>query len=122
MKAERLRSGVPHGQWKTATFFSGLSLSGIAAPFVLDEPIDRNAFETCIAKVLAPAGTGRRGGHGQPLPPCSPDFHSNEIAFAKLKALLRKAAERSVPALWGWDAIGRLIHVFRPAEAAKCFA
>ena len=40
------------------------------------------------------------------LPPYSPDFNPIENAFAKLKALLRKAAERTVDGLW--DAIGRL--------------
>jgi hypothetical protein len=53
-KGERLRSGVPHGHRKTTTFVAGLRLTGIAAPFVLDGPIDRNAFETYIAKVLVP--------------------------------------------------------------------
>ena len=53
-RGERLRSGVPHGHWKTTTFVAGLRLSGIAAPFVLDGPIDRNAFETYVAKVLVP--------------------------------------------------------------------
>ena len=54
MKGERLRSGVPHGHWKTTTFVAGLRSTGIAAPFVLDGPIDRNAFETYIDKVLVP--------------------------------------------------------------------
>ncbi len=37
------------------------------------------------------------------LPPYSPDFNPIEKAFSKLKALLRKAAERSVDALLEQD-------------------
>jgi transposase len=142
MKGERLRSGVPHGHWKTTTFVAGLRLTGIAAPFVLDGPIDRNAFETYVAKVLVPelaAGDvvvmDNLSSHKGPrvrelieavsasllyLPPYSPDFNPIEMAFSKLKALLRKAAERSIPALW--DAIGRLIDLVTPNEAANFFA
>ena len=54
------------------------------------------------------------------LPPYSPDFNPIENAFAKLKALLRKAAERTVEGLW--TAIGRLIDVFTPTECANYFA
>ncbi|MFN3628266.1 MAG: transposase, partial [Parvibaculum sp.] len=53
------------------------------------------------------------------LPPYSPDFNPIENAFAKLKALLRKAAERSVNGLW--DAIGRIIDLFPPHECANYF-
>ena len=141
-RGERLRSGVPHGHWKTTTFVAGLRLTGIAAPFVLDGPINPSAFETYIAKVLVPelaAGDvvvmdnlsshkGLRvrqmieaaGASLLYLPPCSPDFNPIEMAFSKLKALLRKAAERSIPALW--DAIGRLIDLVTPNKAANFFA
>ena len=54
------------------------------------------------------------------LPPYSPDFNPIENAFAKLKALLRKAAERTVGGLW--NAIGRLIDLFTPQECANFFA
>ena len=53
-KGERLRAGVPFGRWKTTTFVAGLRMSGVIAPFVLDRPINRRAFETCVEKVLAP--------------------------------------------------------------------
>jgi hypothetical protein len=49
------------------------------------------------------------------LPPYSPDFNPIENAFAKLKAMLRKAAQRSVEGLWG--AIGRIIE--QPIEAMQ---
>jgi transposase len=54
------------------------------------------------------------------LPPYSPDFNPIEMAFSKLKALLRKAAERTVDGLWA--AIGRLVDVFTPAECENYFA
>ena len=54
------------------------------------------------------------------LPPYSPDFNPIEQAFAKLKALLRKAAERTVDGLW--RAIGRIVDLFTHAECANCFA
>ncbi len=53
-KGERLRMGVPHGHWKTTTFVGALTLRGFIAPFVIDGPIDRDAFETYVSKVLAP--------------------------------------------------------------------
>lgn len=54
------------------------------------------------------------------LPPYSPDFNPIENAFAKLKALLGKAAERTINDLWG--AIGRFIDLFPPAECANFFS
>jgi transposase len=133
---------VPHGHWKTTTFVAGLRLTGVSAPFVLDGAMNLHAFETYVAKVLAPElrpgdvvimdnlashkGTRVRdlieaaGASLRYLPPYSPDFNPIENAFAKLKALLRKAAERTVDALWA--AIGHLIDAFTPAECANYFA
>ncbi len=54
------------------------------------------------------------------LPPYSPDFNPIENAFAKLKALLRKAAERTIEGFW--TAIGRLLDSFTPGECANYFA
>jgi transposase len=141
-KGERLRAAVPHGHWKTTTFVAGLRSDGIVAPFVLDGPINRAAFETYLARVLVPelrpgdvvimdnlsSHKGPRvremieaaGASLRYLPPYSPDFNPIENAFAKLKALLRKAAERTIRGLW--DAIGRLIDLFTPNECANYLA
>ena len=54
------------------------------------------------------------------LPPYSPDFKPIENAFAKLKALLRKTAARTVDALWA--AIGCLVDTFTPTECTNYFA
>jgi transposase len=70
-------------------------------------PAVRRAIETAGAKLLC-------------LPPYSPEFNAIENAFAKLKALLRKAAKRTVSALW--DRIGILVDAFTPAECANYFA
>ena len=142
LRGQRLRMGVPHGHWKTTTLTAGLSLRGIVAPFVLDGAVDRLAFETYVARVLVPelqsgdvvimdnlpAHKGPRvaalieaaGARLLHLPPYSPDFNPIENAFAKLKALLRKAAERTVAGLWA--AIGRLVDLITPAECANMFA
>ena len=141
-RGERLRVGVPHGHWKTTTLVAGLRLSGIVAPFVLDGAINRTAFETYVDKVLVPELSSgdvvimdNLSSHKGPqvramieaagagllyLPPYSPDFNPIENAFAKLKALLRKAAARTVSGLW--NAIGQLIDTFKPAECANYFA
>ncbi len=140
-RGERLRVGVPHGHWKTTTFVAGLRSRGIAAPFVLDGPINRLAFETYVDKVLVPELTpddivimDNLSSHKGPrvremieaagatllfLPPYSPDFNPIENAFSKLKAHLRKAAERTVDSLW--NAIGRIIDLFTPAECRNYF-
>lgn len=54
------------------------------------------------------------------LPPYSPDFNPIEKAFAKLKALLRKAAGRTVDGLW--NTIGRISKTFTQTECANYFA
>ena len=51
-RGRRLRAGVPYGHWKTTTFVAGLRLNGMVAPFVLDGPINRNAFETYLKGLL----------------------------------------------------------------------
>ncbi len=142
LRGERLRIGVPHGHWKTTTFAGALTLRGFIAPFVLQGPINRDAFETYVEKVLCPqlrpadvVIMDNLSSHKRPaaramieaagarmlfLPPYSPDFNPIEKAFAKLKALLRKAAERTVTGLW--DRIGKLIDVVEPQEARNFFS
>jgi transposase len=141
-KGERLRTGIPQGHWKTTTFIAGLLLTGIAAPMLLDGPINRDAFQAYIEQVLVPElrpgdivimdnlsshkGTAVRQAIEAPsasllfLPPYSPDFNPIENAFAKLKALLRAAAERTVDGLW--DRIDNLLDCFTPQECANYFA
>jgi transposase len=141
-RGKRLRVGVPHGHWKTTTFVAGLRLTGIVAPFVLDGSINREVFETYVESVLVPElrpgdivvmdnlsshkgprvreMIDRAGASLRHLPPYSPDFNPIELLFAKLKALLRKAAERTVEGLW--RSIGQLMDAFTPRECANYFA
>jgi transposase len=141
-RGERLRMGFPHGHRKTTTLLAGLRTSGMVAPMVLDGPVNGEWFEAYVAQVLVPElrqgdvvimdnlsshkrATVRErieaaGAKLLFLPPYSPDFNPIEKAFAKLKALLRKAAERTVPGLW--DLIGRLVDLFTPRECANYFS
>ena len=140
-RGQRLRAAIPHGHWKTTTFMAGLRQDSIIAPFVIDGPINRRTFETYLARVLVPelrpgdivimdnlsSHKGPRvrelieaaGASLRHLPPYSPDFNPIENAFAKLKALLRKAAERTVGALW--DRIGAVLDAVTPTECANYF-
>jgi transposase len=141
-KGRRLRAAIPHGHWKTTTFVAGLRVTGMTAPLVFDGPINARVFEAYVEQFLAPAlrpgdivimdnlsshkGTKVRdlieaaGASLRYLPPYSPDFNPIEKAFAKLKALLRKAAERTVAGLW--LAIGRCLDLFSPNECQNYFA
>lgn len=141
-RGKRCRAAVPHGHWKTTTFTAGLSLSGLTAPMVLDGAMHGAAFRAYVEQVLVPELTpgdvvvmdnlpahkihGIRqaieaaGATLLYLPPYSPDFNPIELAFAKLKALLRKAAPRTVDALW--DTIGHLLDAFSPLECQNYFA
>ena len=138
---QRLRVGVPYGHWKTTTVIAGLRADGLVAPCPLDGPVNREAFEAYVEQVLVP--TLRPGdivvmdnlsSHKGPavrrmieaagaellyLPPYSPDLNPIENAFAKLKALLRKAAERTIDGLW--SATGKLLDSFTPAECRNYF-
>ena len=135
-RGERLVGRVPHGHWKITTFVAGLRCDAVTAPFVIDRPMNglifRTYLEHCLIPTLTPgdivimdnlpahkvAGVRETieavGARLVYLPPYSPDFNPIEQFFAKLKALLRKAAERSVDALW--DRIGQLLDAFSPEE------
>ena len=140
-RGQRLRMGRPHGHWKTSTFVAGLTVRGMIAPFVLDGPINRRAFETYVEKILVPElrsgdivimdnlsshkwpgvrqSIEAAGAEIRFLPPYSPDFNPIEMAFAKFKAILRKTAERTVEDLWA--AIGKIIETFAPDECRNYF-
>ncbi|NIE81811.1 IS630 family transposase, partial [Asaia sp. As-1742] len=140
-RGQRLRSPVPHGHWKTTTFIAGLRLNGIVAPMVQDGPINGRSFQTYVERVLVADllpgdivimdNLGSHKGPGvqkaieaagaslQFLPLYSPDFNPIEMTFSKLKAHIRRAAERTRDALW--DRIGSLIDQVSPAECPNFF-
>jgi len=133
---QRLIGAIPHGHWKTTTLIAGLRTTGITAPFVIDHPTDRAVFliyvERCLVPTLTPGDIvvmdnlpahkvdgvktiiEAAGAKLVYLPPYSPDLNPIEMAFSKLKAHLRKAAERSVSGLW--DRIGTTIEEFTTEE------
>ena len=141
LRGQRCRASVPHGHWKTTTFVGALRLDGMTAPWVLDGPMNGDAFLVYVQMVLVP--TLRPGDHvvfdNLPahkseavraaieaagakrwfLPPYSPDLNPIENAFSKLKALLRKAAARTIPELWA--AIADAIKAYTPEECANYF-
>ena len=148
-RGQRLRMGVPHGRWKTTTpvqaggrlFVGALRLTGMTAPMVLDRAMTGAWFLAYVEQVLVPTlnpgdivildnlpahkGSATReaieatGAQLLFLPPYSPDFNPIENAFAKLKALLRRAAERTVEGLW--SAVGHSLDAFSSAECANYF-
>jgi transposase len=140
-KGERLASHVPHGHWKTMTFLAALRHNRIEAPFVLDGPINGEAFLAYVEKVLVPhlkpgdiviidnlgSHKGRAvhrairaaGAHLIFLPAYSPDLNPIEQVFAKLKHLLRKAKERTLEATW--QRIGSLLPAFTKEECRNYF-
>ena len=135
-KGERLVDAAPHGHWKTTTLVAGLRATGIVAPLVLDGPMTGEAFRAYVEQFLAPAlspgdvvvmdnlaahkvagvreAIAAAGASILYLPPYSPDLNPIEQMFAKLKALLRRAAARTRDALW--DTIGSLLDAFSPTE------
>jgi transposase len=132
----RLVAAVPHGHWHTTTFLCGLRTTAMVAPLVLEGAINGRAFRAYIEQMLAPTlapgdivvmdnlGSHKvegvreaieaQGARLLYLPPYSPDLNPTELAFSKLKRLLRSAAARTVGALW--DAIGNLLDRFSPEE------
>jgi transposase len=136
LRGKRLKAKAPYGHWKTMTFLAALRHDRIDAPWVVDGPINGELFRLYVEKVLVPTlkpgdivildNLGSHKGHAVRsairavgarlffLPPYSPDLNPIEQVFAKLKHLLRKAAERTLEA--SWKRIGSLLDCFLPSE------
>jgi transposase len=139
---ERLVAAVPQGHWQTTTFIAGLRQNGVIAPLVLDGPMTGPTFRAYVEQFLAPAlhpgdvvvldnlaahkvdgvrqAIAAVGASILYLPPYSPDLNPIEQLFAKLKALLRKAAARTKDALC--TTIGSTLQSFPPNECANYLA
>ena len=137
----RLLAPVPHGHWKVTTLVAGLRRTGITAPCLFDGAINGERFRAYVEQLLAPTlGSGdivlldnlashKIAGIKEAiaaqdadllyLPPYSPDLNPIEQAFAKFKAALRKAAERTREALW--QTIGRTLERYSPKECRNFF-
>ncbi len=137
-RGQRCLGHAPQGHWHTTTFVCALRQDGLAAPCVLDGPINGQAFVAWTEQMLAPElrpgdlvimdnlsshkvqgvrqAIEAAGAQLRYLPPYSPDMNPIEQVFAKLKTLLRKTAARTQESLW--QAIGVLLENFSAAECA----
>ena len=135
-RGERLIGKAPCGRWRTLTFLAALRCDRIVAPCVFNGPINGQMFLAYVERVLVPdlepgdiVVMDNLGSHkGKAvrqalkaagaklffLPPYSPDLNPIEQVFAKLKHLLRRAAERTVDDTW--RRIGTLLDHFSPDE------
>jgi transposase len=135
---ERLVAAVPHGHWKTTTLIAALGDRGMRCSMTLDGPVNRDAFEAFVATILVPTlapgdvvvmdNLSSHKGHRARelieaagatvlfLPPYSPDFNPIELAFAKLKQLMRSAAHRTMDALWA--DVQRMLDLLTTGDAA----
>ena len=135
-RGQRLNAKAPYGHWHTQTFVAGLRSDRLTAPWVIDGPMNKQIFETWVQTQLAPTlskgdvvildnlashksedaenAIRSKGAWILFLPPYSPDLNPIEMAFAKLKTLLRKRQVRTIDALW--RAIGDICALFTPKE------
>jgi transposase len=140
-KGRRYYTYAPFGQWKTQTFIAGLRCHGMVAPWIVNAPMNRQSFETWVETQLAPTLSkgdvvilDNVGFHKSEraeqlvkakgawllfLPTYSPDLNPIEMAFSKLKALLRKRAARSFDAIS--KAIGEIVGLFSVTECRNFF-
>jgi transposase len=115
---QRCIGAIPHGHWQSSTFIAALRHQSVAAPFLIEGPVDAEVFTVYLQQVLCPqllAGDtvildnlsthkiqnvsqllSAQGVSLRYLPPYSPDLNPIELAFAKLKAHLRQAAARTL--------------------------
>jgi transposase len=140
-RGRRLVEAVPHGHWHISTFIGAMRQSGMVAPCVIDGAVDGDMFvayvEQVLVRELQPGDTvimdnlsshkvtGVRraieaaGAQLLYLPPYSPDLNPIEMAFSKLKSLLRARALRTMDELW--QALGPLSNAFSDNECANYF-
>ena len=140
-RGERLVGEVPMGHWETLTFIAGFRQIGIVAPMLIKGAMNGEAFLAYIEQCLAPTLRRRdivvidnvsfhkvagveeaieaRGAELRYLPKYSPDLNPIELVFHPLKALLRKAAERTVDGLQ--RCVRSFIRGLKPAECTGYF-
>jgi transposase len=141
VKGERLKGFAPDGCWRTLTFLAALRTDTLAAPCVLDGPINGVIFRAYVEQFLVPQlrpgdivvldnlGSHRAqairtailaaGARLAFLPPYSPDLNPIEQVFAKVKHWLRMAQARSIDAIH--DNVGRLVGAISQHECANYF-
>jgi transposase len=142
LRGQRVIGKIPHGHWKTTTFVGALRVTGMTAPMVVDGAMNGPVFLAYVEQQLVPtlrqgdtvimdnlpahkvagvrAAIESAGAQLIYLPPYSPDLNPIELAFAKLKQLLRSAAERTIDNLE--QRIGKLLTYFLPTECSRYFS
>jgi transposase len=142
LRGQRVIGKVPHGHWKTTTFVGALRVTGMTAPLVVDGAMNGPVFLAYVEQQLVPtlrpgdtvimdnlpahkvagvrAAIESVGAELIYLPPYSPDLNPIELFFAKLKQLLRSAAERTIHNLE--QRIGELLSCFLPTECSHYFS
>jgi len=135
-RGQRLKASAPFGHWGTQTFIAALRCDGLTAPWIINQPMNRKIFETYVETQLAPTLLPgdvvildnlashksekaaeilkKRGAWFLFLPPYSPDLNPIEMAFAKLKAHLRRIKARTIDALW--KAVGNICDLYSHEE------
>jgi len=133
-RGARLKANARFGHWATQTFIAGLRCDGLTAPWVVDQPMNREIFDTYVETQLTPtlqqgdvvvldnlsshksakaeAILKQRGAWFLFLPPYSPGLNPIEMAFTKLKAHLRRIGARTIDALW--RAIDDICAIYSP--------
>ena len=141
LKGARIHDTGPMGGWKTQTFIAGLRTCELVAPWVLDGPMNRAAFETYVESQLIPTlnpgdvvvldnlsshksaraaeALKQAGCWFLFLPAYSPDLNPIEMAFSKLKAHLRRIGARTIDDLQ--NAIASVLDLFSPEECQNYF-
>jgi transposase len=140
-RGERLVGCVPHGDWKTITFVAALRHNGITAPFMIEGAMTGEIFLAYVEQCLVPTlkrndiviidnlsahkvpgirtAIEAAGASLRYLPQYSPDLNPIEMFFSKLKAFLRKLAERTIPRLC--RAIGSFVPRLSARESRNYF-
>jgi transposase len=141
LRGERLVDHAPFGHWNTQTFIAALRHDRLDAPWVIDGAMNAETFalyvETQLAPTLSPGDVvilDNLSSHKTPkaadllrdigawflfLPPYSPDLNPIEMAFSKLKTLIRKAAARTYDQLW--KDVGHVCDLFTEEECYNFF-
>ena len=140
-RGQRLVDHAPFGHWRTQTFIGALRHDRLDAPWVIDGAMNSEMFALHVETQLVPTLRGgdvvilnNLSSHKSPaaakalrdigawflfLPPCSPDLNPIEMAFSKLKALIRKVAARTYNELW--QAVGHVCDLFSDEECYNFF-
>lgn len=138
---ERCPDSVPHGHWHSSTFLAALRHDGFTAPLLIDGALDGEMFRAYVEQSLAPTlspgdlvildnlsshkvqgvrqAIEARGAQVLYLPAYSPDLNPIEMAFSKLKALLRKIGARTYEELM--RAVADCLDLFTPQECLNYF-